>query len=313
MRSRKMPASGPWTSILPRVLASMTATAGARRRALAQDRVVHRLVGVDREVARPLPLADVLEDGTGGDVPVLDRGDPDRVGQERAAVAAGDLGEARPARAAAGRSARRRPRRPGRAGRGDRAGHDAAGAALLDARADRRVALDVLDRLQAGAERALEVGQRRVATRVEVVVPGRVAVLGRHDPGRRRSRRGPRCRRRRPRPRSSATVGGGRVRDEGRDALVVAQRAAGVGPQRDVRVPAAGHEQEVGLDPPGRRCRTAASPPSASASVPGDRASPRRASTTATTSTPASASAASTSRVVSLVVNTTARVPGRTP
>ena len=43
-------------------------------------------------------------------------------------------------------------------------------------------------------------------------------------------------------------VRAGPIRDEGGDALVEPKRAAGVGPQRDVRVPAAGHQQQVGLD-----------------------------------------------------------------
>ena len=133
--------------------------------------------------------------------------------------------------------------------RRDRAGDDPAGLALLDARADRRVALDVLDRCQAGPERPLQVAHGRVALEVDVM--GRPRVLGRgpgrrHDPG-----RGD--------PAQALDLAGGGADDldvcgrvpSGTKAamrVVEAERAAGVGPEGHVRVPATGDEQQVRLD-----------------------------------------------------------------
>ncbi len=60
MRDRNVAASGPTTSILPSVEASNMPTARAHGAAFARHRRVHVFAG-SREVARALPLADVLE------------------------------------------------------------------------------------------------------------------------------------------------------------------------------------------------------------------------------------------------------------
>ena len=141
------------------------ADAGARRGALAQHRGLHVLTGL-RVEPRPLPLADVLEHGAGGDVPVVHGGDPLRV-EQPPAVAAGQGGEGH-----------RRVRGPERRGPGllhrdpeqlgdDPRGDDAGGLALVVRGADGRVALDVLDGAQPGADGAGDVGDRRVALQVD--------------------------------------------------------------------------------------------------------------------------------------------------
>ena len=303
MRSRKIPASGPWTSILPRVLASIDRD---RRRASPRPRASTASsidsLGVDREVARPLPLADVLEDGA-----ARRRARPGsrstRIGSARsgprsrpATWANADRHERRPE----GRHADRADvlaEQPG----GDRAGHDPADAALFDARADRRVALDVLDRLEAGAQRPAQVGDGAVATRVDVVVaqsssPSR---RWRDDPGRLDRAEAAMS----PAAAPTAVIGVGRrggVRDEAGDALVEAQRAAGWAHSATFGFQPPDTSEEVRLDRPavGRADRRRGA---VGASVRAhDR--PRRGGRrrTATTSAPASASAASTSRVVSL-------------
>ncbi len=156
------------------------ADAGARRGALAQHRGLHVLTGL-RVEARALPLADVLEDGPGGDVPVVQGGDPLRV-EQPPAVAAGQGGEGH-----------RRVRGPERGGPGvlhrdpeqlggDPGGDDAGGLALVVRGADGRVALDVLDGAQAGADGTGDVGDRRVALQVdELGAPARTGRV-RHPP-----------------------------------------------------------------------------------------------------------------------------------
>jgi hypothetical protein len=60
MRFMNSAASGPTTSILPSVEASKMPTDGAHRPAFARHGGVHVLAAA-REIARALPLADVLE------------------------------------------------------------------------------------------------------------------------------------------------------------------------------------------------------------------------------------------------------------
>ena len=88
----------------------------------------------------------------------------------------------------------------------------------------------------------------RVALQIDVVpVPGarRVRVGRWHDPQRPDVRKPVAGRR------SHRThVTEGSIRNEGRDPLVKAQCAAGLTPQADVRVPAAGDQQQIGFDRP---------------------------------------------------------------
>ncbi|MEJ7696927.1 MAG: hypothetical protein WKF78_10015 [Candidatus Limnocylindrales bacterium] len=222
--------------------------AGARRSTLAKHRVVDRFARL-REMMRTLPLPDVLEDGPVRLVPGMDRGHPDRIGQ-RAPVARGKLSEAdRHGRRSEGRHPDRADLLAEDRG-GDGARDHARCPALVDPGPDRRVALDVLDRFEAGAERPLQVLHGRVATEVDIVGgPGvvRGGAGRRHDPGRGDVAEpldlaGGRA------DDLDPAVRTGSVRDEGRDPLVEPEGAPSVGPERDVRVPAAGYEQEVRLD-----------------------------------------------------------------
>ena len=147
----------------------------ASGRSLAQYGVVHRLA-LAREVPRPLPLADVLEHRPVLDVPGVDRGGPDRV-VEAAAIPARQLRERH---RHVWRAVRRDAEGAGLLAeecRGDRTGQHAAGLALVAARPDRRVPLDVLDRRQPCAQRTTDVGHGRVPFQVDerrVLVAGAV-------------------------------------------------------------------------------------------------------------------------------------------
>ena len=122
----------------------------------------------------------------------------------------------------------------------DRGREDPARSALVDRRPDVRRALHVLDRHESGLQRALDVGDRLVALQVhevrrvvpggfepEGLVPGKPVTVSRPDrlePGRRVA-----------------------VRPEGRQPLVVTQAAADRSPQGEVRVPAAGDQQQIAI------------------------------------------------------------------
>ena len=204
-------------------------------------------------------------------MPGVDRGRPHGIGQ----VPAVGPGEQR--------EADRRERRPerGRAERVERLleqlGHDAerqhaGGAALVVGGPDRREALDVLGRAQAGGRGAADVGDRRVALLVDEAVV-LAAARGRRD--RPQQRRGLRRRCdgavRRPgagrgRARGGAlrdarvvVVGAGHragdvpavrhgVGDEPARARVPAHAALRLAEQVDDRAPATGHEQQVAVD-----------------------------------------------------------------
>ena len=201
----------------------------ARGGALAPDGRVH-VLAVPREVARPLPLADVLEDRARLDVRRVDRRDAHRV-EELAAVAA------REQRERDGHVRRAERRRPELARvhlqqlRGDADRVDVGELALLGAGADRRVALDVLDRAQAGADRAAHVGDGRVALEVD---EHRVLVAVRQREGGRvgQALAGQPADALDP---AQLAVGHGRA-----DPVVPAQAAAGLAPEVDARAPAAG-------------------------------------------------------------------------
>ena len=169
------------------------AHARAHRAALASDRRVH-VLAVPREVARALPLADVLEDGAVRFVPVVDRRHADRV-EQRPAVDAGQR-----------RERDRRVRRPGvrralRAGCPaeqpvhDLGGQDAAGASLVDRGADVGRTLHVLGARQSARHGVRDVGDRLVALGLDVLL-GIVAVVDHPDRERRRHVAGGRARRR---------------------------------------------------------------------------------------------------------------------
>ena len=115
----------------------------------------------------------------------------------------------------------------------------AAGLALVAAGADRRVSLDVLDRGQPGTQRATDVGHGRVPFQVD---ERRVLVAG-AIPGGREAVRQPvagRCS-------HDLDVPQLAVRDVGADPVVEPEAAAGLRPESEVRVPAAGQQQEVRL------------------------------------------------------------------
>ena len=158
---------------------------GSRGDALAPDGRFH-VLAVTREVARPAPLADILEDGAAGRVPGLDRGGADGVA-EGASVTAGHERETdRHVRWAERRHTHRTHVLPEHR-RGDGRCDDAGGLALVRRGSDRRVALEVLDGGQAGVEGASQVGGGGVALEVDVVVGPRVRsvrVQWRDDPQR---------------------------------------------------------------------------------------------------------------------------------
>ena len=151
------------------------ADAIANGRALAQHRGVHVLVAL-REEPRALPLADVLEDRAVCDVPRVDRGRANRVeahakrapGEraerhrlgERTRVGDADLGEVE-----------------SKVARSQASGVDLRGAPLLGSGAHERVALHVLNVMNARAQCAFHASERNVA----VLVDERVDWLGARD------------------------------------------------------------------------------------------------------------------------------------
>ena len=164
---------------------------------------------------------------------------------------------------------------------GDAGGDDAGGLALVVRGSDRRVALDVLDRAQAGADRPRDVGDGRVALQVDELDGAGGAVDVGHPPhhrgrralGRLRHARqvdvtapvdaeAIRGRRRRPmavgeaarevehpgrRPRDRRR-GQWLGREERPERGVVAQLSARLAEQVDRGVPAAAHQEQIALD-----------------------------------------------------------------
>ena len=235
MRLRNSTASGPWTSILPSVEASIFAT-DSRAAAHSRRTAASMSSPVAREEAWPLPLADVLEHGAGLDVRRLDRRHAHRV-EELAAVAARQERER-------DRQVRRpEGRRPELAGMhlqqfcrdADRV--HVRELALLGAGADRRVALDVLDGAKPGADRAAHVGDGRVALEID---EHRVLVAVRQREGGRVGQ---------PLPGQAADAldpGELAVRHGRADAVVPAKAAARLAPEVDPRAPASGHRRRSG-------------------------------------------------------------------
>ena len=259
---------------------------GARRQALAVDGAGHVLAGAP-VVPRALPLADVLEAGAGALVPVVHGGAPHDV-RQRAHVAPGERPEGdRRVGWAEGGVTVGGDVGAAEAGQDGEAG-DVGGLALVGAHAERRVALQVLDRGIAFARRQRDVGRRHVVLQIDEVLGAALGVAGRRHrlvgAGRLlRSDGGPRClggasagpepgaRRgigaRRPALGQTAVEGqgavggagrtrrlGGRRRHEAGMGGVEAQPPARLGKQVGRRVPAARHAQQVARDAP-RRAR----------------------------------------------------------
>ena len=161
MRSRNAGASGPTTSILPSVDASIDADARCAPRAHSRcDRALHRLA-VAREEPRALPLADVLERGAVLDVP--------RHGSASVRIGSNRAPRYGPASVANGTGTARRPRvRRSLRVRATRRGAaftisavmTPARAALIDRGADVRGALHVLDGAQPRVDRVGDVRDR---------------------------------------------------------------------------------------------------------------------------------------------------------
>ena len=189
----------------------------------------------------PLPLADILEHRALLDVPVMDR----RRAHGVEAVAAGAAGQHRERY-----RLDRRPRGGGadvarplaeQLGR-DGGGIGLCGAALVGAGARQGVALDVLDRAQAGVHGAAQVGDGDVAVQVDV---GRGLLAG-EQPARRHLGQSLAGRR------TDHPLAGQRaVWHEARPAVVPAHRAAAVAVQVEHRVEAAGDAEHVALHPLG--------------------------------------------------------------
>ena len=322
-RSRNTPTSGPASSILPRVEASITPDASPHREAFALDRVVHRLAR-EREVPRAPPLPDVLEHGAALDVPLVHRRRADRIEQRRSSVDAGEhgVGHGRVRRPAVRRTLRAGARAPRLVH--DRGGQHAARAPLVDRRADVGRALHVLGRAQIVPDGLEHVGDGRVALQVDEVLP---EVVGRRVPVR-HARREPRPMRP---PRSRATVG---RRRPARSRLVrrpsAARRrcdrqswVAGFQPPETSRRSAS----RVSSSPSEPATLTVCTLPSPSAadtalpvrtSRPAARAAsvagpPAPGSTIAATSSPARVSAIADSCPAWFVLKTTARSPASTP
>ena len=241
---------------------------------------MHVLAGM-REIARALPVADVLEHRALGRCPLVARRAPDRV-EQLAAVRAGQGAEGdRRVGHAEGGGADRLDRDPALVG-DDRQRVDVAGLALVGAHAGGGVALDVLDRLEAlahgqaqilGGDVVLEVDESLGAGRGDVARhgPGRLQRFlrwladGRYGRLRRLEARFPGGLRPGPRTLGEArgqrkgTVAGtgralrleGLVRHEGSGIAVEAQLAARLREQVDRRVPAARDQQAVAAQPRG--------------------------------------------------------------
>ncbi len=201
----------------------------ADRAALAEHRLLHRLAAA-REVARAVPLADVLHHGAAGEVPRVDRRHAHGI-EEGAAVTAGEQRER-------DRYVRRPERRRAELARMDaeQLGGDSDRVhvrrlALVGAGADRREALHVLDRAQARADRAAYIGDRGVALQVDEAHV-LVAVGQREGRRVRKARAG----------RAADTLDAScfAVRDRRADPVVPAQPAARLAPEVDARAPAAG-------------------------------------------------------------------------
>ena len=136
-----------------------------------------------REVPRALPLPDVLEHARrarrarGGSR--VTRTGSSRSPRSRPARAAKDTGVYGGRNVVVPSSAISAPS----ASRDDAGREHAGGLALVVRGADRGVALDVLDRAQPRADRAMNVGDGRVAVQIDEV-PGPRVVLGWHEPQR---------------------------------------------------------------------------------------------------------------------------------
>ena len=141
------------------------ADTAAHRGTLAQHRGLHVLAG-QRVVARTLPLPDVLEHRTAGDVPIVHGGHAFGI-EEAAAAAAGQCRERHRSVGRAERGGAHVLDRHAEQFRGDARRDDARRLALIVRGADRGVALDVFDRADAGTDGADEVGHRRVALDVD--------------------------------------------------------------------------------------------------------------------------------------------------
>ena len=137
----------------------------AHRARLAHIGLLERLAGAAIG-ARPLPQADIHHLAAGLDVPIVQRRPPERL-QMRAARLAGERAEADGVvgRAEAGRA-------DGGDGQAARAGEDrepvqVGGLALVGRHAERRVALQVLDRIRSPPARQADVGRRDVVLEID--------------------------------------------------------------------------------------------------------------------------------------------------
>ncbi len=141
------------------------AAAGTDCEALARHRCMHVLARA-REVAGALPQADVLEDGAMRQRPVVGGRGADRV-EQVAAIVAGKTAERH---RRVGHAERRQSdlwRGAVEALRHERQRVHARGLALVGRHAGRRVALDVLDRLEALPGREHQVAGRHVALEID--------------------------------------------------------------------------------------------------------------------------------------------------
>ena len=139
-------------------------------------------------------------------------------------------------------------------------GVDVRGLALVGAHAGRGVALDVLDRAEAFAQRQAEILRRDVVLEVDEGLLAGARAVGRHGPERaeRHWSRGEAGEIASAGADGSQGNAGCGVRHEGLQPVVEAELAAGLAEERDIGVPAAGdqqHDRRARRRPDGRRCR----------------------------------------------------------
>src|SRR6266702_3874051 len=216
----------------------------ARGPALAQHRRLHVLVML-REVPGPLPLADVLEDGSVRDVPWMHGGQSNWV-EEIAAISAGHQTERnRHIRWAECRHADG-PDRLAQLRRDDGRFVDAGRLALVAAGADCGEPLYVLDGAHAGIQGAAHVGHRDVALQVDEMRRPIAPIAGddpvRHDRALAAAGQvaGGRT--------DYLDVGWRRVRDEARQAFVVSKSTLRLAEEVERRVESTGNAKQVALD-----------------------------------------------------------------
>ena len=216
----------------------------SRRVAFAQHRRFHVLV-MSREVPGPLPLADVLEDGSVSDVPGMDGGHANRV-EEVAAISAGHQPKRhRHVRGAERCHAYRADGLPQLRGH-DGGFVDARRLALVAAGADGGEPLDVLNRLHAGAEGSPHIRHGHVPLEVDEMSRPILPIARDHPVGHDRALAAPT--QIAGRGADDVDVRESGIRHEARQALVVPKATLRLAEQVQRGVEAARNAEQIALD-----------------------------------------------------------------